>query len=44
MGDWLRRLSPTQIRDAFRAGGYSPQEVNEFADVLEHRIALLTDL
>ena len=44
MGDWLRRLSPTQIRDAFRAGGYSPQEVNEFAGVLEHRIAMLTDL
>jgi hypothetical protein len=44
MGDWLRHLSPIQIRDAFRAGGYSPQEVNEFADVLERRIALLTDL
>jgi len=44
MGAWLRRLSPTQIRDAFRAGGYSPQEVNEFASVLEQRIAVLTEL
>lgn len=44
MGAWLRRLSPTQIRDAFRAGGYSPREANEFAGILERRIALLTDL
>jgi len=44
MGKILARLSPDQIRDAFRAAGYSPQEVNEFAAVMERRIAQLTDL
>jgi hypothetical protein len=44
MGSLLARLSPQQVRDAFRAGGYSPQEVNEFVGVLERRIAVLTDL
>jgi len=44
MGHLLARLSPAQIRDAFRAAGYSPQEVNEFAAVMERRIAQLTDL
>lgn len=44
MGHLLARLSPKQIRDAFRAAGYSPQEADEFAAVIEHRIALLTDL
>jgi hypothetical protein len=44
MGHLLARLSPKQIRDAFRAGGYSPQEADEFAGVMERRIVLLTDL
>jgi hypothetical protein len=44
MGDLLARLSPKQIRDAFRAAGYSPQEADEFARVLEHRIDMLTEL
>ena len=35
------RLSPDQIRDAFRAAGYSPQEVEGFAKVIEARIAEL---
>ncbi len=40
----LARLSPDQIRDAFRAAGYSPEEVEGFADVLQNRIAQLGDL
>ena len=44
MGQRLARLSPNQIRDAFRAAGYSKTEVEEFARVVENRIALLNDL
>jgi hypothetical protein len=44
MGHQLARLSPEQIRDAFRAGGYSPQEVEQLSSVLEHRIAELAKL
>ncbi|HXB73784.1 MAG TPA: hypothetical protein VNY05_36435 [Candidatus Acidoferrales bacterium] len=44
MGQLLARLSSRQIRDAFRASGYSPAEVEGFASVLEQRIAVLTDL
>lgn len=40
----LVKLSPMQIRDAFRAGGYSPAEVEEFAALMENRIASLTEL
>lgn len=40
----LERLSPAQIRDAFRAAGYSPDEVEGFATVLENRIASLNDM
>ncbi len=44
MGELLGRLSPDQIRDAFRASGYSPQEVEGFATALERRIAELQKL
>jgi hypothetical protein len=44
VGQLLARLSPAQIRDAFRAAGYSPQEVDGFAKVVEQRIAELSDL
>ena len=44
MGQLLAQLSPDQIRDAFRAGGYSPQEVDGFAKVIEARIAELNKL
>jgi hypothetical protein len=44
MGDQLARLSPAQIRDAFRAGGYSPQEVEELGTALERRIGELEKL
>jgi hypothetical protein len=44
MGQVLGQLSPEQIRDAFRAAGYSPQEVNDFAAVVQARIAELNAL
>jgi hypothetical protein len=44
MGSLLARLSPQQIHDAFRAAGYSPQEMEAFSKVLTGRIAALTDL
>ncbi|HLK18699.1 MAG TPA: hypothetical protein VKT81_07075 [Bryobacteraceae bacterium] len=44
MGQLLARLSPEQIRDAFRAAAYSPEEVEEFARVIESRIAELNQL
>ncbi len=40
----LGQLSPQQIRDAFRAAGYSPQEVEAFAIAVEARIAALNRL
>lgn len=44
MGELLARLSPQQIQDAFRAAGYSPEEIGKFSDVLQKRIAVLTSL
>jgi hypothetical protein len=44
MGQLLAGLSPDQIRDAFRSAGYSPQEVDGFATVVESRIAELKKL
>lgn len=44
MGQILARLSPSQIRDAFRAAGYTPEEVEGFAGVVEQRIAELNGL
>jgi hypothetical protein len=44
LGSLLARLSPDQIRDAFRAAGYQSQEVDEFAQVLRSRIAELNAL
>jgi hypothetical protein len=44
MGEILAQLSPAQIRDGFRAGGYAPDEVEGFARVLERRIGELTEL
>ncbi len=44
MGELLAKLSPQQIRDAFRAAAYSPEEVEEFATVVEERIGELTKL
>ena len=44
IGQLLARLSPRQIRDAFRGAGYSLGDVEGFSEVLESRIAALTDL
>ena len=44
MGQILAQLSPAQIRDAFRAAGYSPQEIEGFASVVQNRIAQLNKL
>jgi hypothetical protein len=40
----LARLSPEQIRDAFRAAGYSPEEVEGYAKIVERRIYVLSDI
>jgi len=44
MGHLLAQLSPDQIRDAFRAAGYSSEEVEGFSSVVEARIAQLNKL
>lgn len=44
LGQLLARLSPAQIRDAFRAGGYSFEEIEAFSSLVEDRISVLTDL
>jgi|SRR5579863_732381 len=44
IGQLLGRLSPDQIRDAFRAAGYSSHEVESFTNVVEQRIAQLNEL
>lgn len=38
MGSLLGRLSPRQIRDAFRAAGYSAADIEAFSQIVEHRI------
>ncbi len=44
VGQLLVQLSPEQIRDAFRAGGYSPEEVEGFSKIVEDRISQLSKL
>jgi hypothetical protein len=44
IGHLLAQLTPQQIRDAFRAAGYQPDEVDGFAEVIEKRIAALNQL
>jgi hypothetical protein len=44
MGTVLGKLSPQQIRDAFRAGGYNADEVEAFSAIMEKRIASLVAL
>ena len=44
LGQFMARLSPEQIRDAFRAAGYSSDELEGFAEVVEHRISELVNL
>jgi hypothetical protein len=44
VGSMLGQLSHRQIADAFRAGGYSPQQVEGFTRVVESRIRDLNAL
>lgn len=44
MGQLLGQLSPEQIQDAFRAAGYSPEDIEAFSSVVESRIAALKNL
>lgn len=44
MAEELAKLSSEQIRDAFRAAGYTPEEVDGFARVVERRISALREL
>jgi len=44
IGRLLAQLSPEQIRDAFRAGGYSAQEVEQLGAVVQGRIGELEKL
>jgi hypothetical protein len=44
IGAYLAQLSPEQIRDAFRAAGYSPEQVEAYATTVEARIAELKRL
>jgi hypothetical protein len=41
IGSLLAQLTPEQIRDAFRAAGYKPEQVEEYARAVESRIAEL---
>jgi hypothetical protein len=44
IGNQLGRLSPDQIRDCFRAAGFSPDEVEIYGKVVMRRIAALKHL
>ena len=44
IGNRLGQLSPEQIRDCFRAAGFSPDEVEMYAQVVMQRIAALKKL
>jgi hypothetical protein len=44
LGDRLGQLSPEQIRDCFRAAGFSPAEVEGYAGVVMQRIEALKKL
>jgi hypothetical protein len=44
MGGLLAKLSDGQIRDAFRAAGFSPEEIDGFSTIVEERIDELNKL
>jgi len=44
IGHLLAELSPQQLREAFRAAGYSPEQIDGFTSVLRSRIAQLNEL
>lgn len=44
LGTWLARLSENQIKDAFRAANYGPEEVDVLAEAVRGRINELVNL
>ncbi len=44
LGQRLAQLSESQIRDCFRAAGYSPEEIEGYTKVVQNRIAELNAL
>lgn len=44
IGQILTQLSSEQIRDAFRAAGYSPEEIEAYTKIVEGRISELNNL
>ncbi len=44
LGELLSKLSAKQIEDAFRAGGYGPEEANEYTTIMQDRIGQLKKL
>ena len=44
IGGLLAQLTHDQIRDAFRAGGYTPEQIEAYSQILEERIAELNKL
>lgn len=44
IGSYLGQLTQQQIRDAFRSAGYTPDQVEGFAAIVEKRIAELNSL
>ena len=44
LGQRLTRLSEKQLRDGFRAAGYTPSEVDGYTKALQRRLAELSAL
>ena len=44
LGKLLKQLSDEQLRDCFRAAGYSPEEVEGYAAEVKERIRALNEL
>ena len=44
IGSRLAELSPDQIRDVFRAAGYSPEQIESYTQAIESRIQELNKL
>jgi len=44
LSGWLIRLSGEQIKDAFRAANYTPEEVEELAKAVQERIKVLANI
>jgi hypothetical protein len=44
IGSLLSQLTSEQIHDAFRAAGYTPEQVDAYTDVVQRRIGELSEL